>query len=147
MKTLFALALALTTAASANAAVLVKAQRMPGFEMNPESRVFTLDTSGRMILVVHSYRTNQDQTIELGTLSRYSVDKIDQGIKAIPADAKLVDNKEGQPMCTDTPSYSTSVLKDGRSVEIYRSGGCHEWNLSSYAAQEAKALASAFLEF
>jgi hypothetical protein len=146
MKSLLVLVLALSGSAYANAAPLVKATRQPGYELHPVRRVFTLDSSGRMTLDVQDFRENRHRVIALGTLSRYSLGRIALAIQSLPDGAKLVDDKEGQPRCADAPSYSTSVMKGGHEVEIYRSAECHEWHLDSYAAEPAKALAAAFLD-
>jgi hypothetical protein len=126
---------------------MISAHQSPGFVMNPQDRDLTIYTNGQISLTIHDYRSNSSKTVELGQLSKDALAKIAADIAAIPASAKLVDDKEGQPMCTDTPSTSVSVRRADHQLEIYRDGSCHEWHLDSYSAREEKALALAFLNF
>ncbi|HEY8280733.1 MAG TPA: hypothetical protein VIH99_13975 [Bdellovibrionota bacterium] len=131
MKTLFALTLALTTFASAQAAPVLQAVRNPGFERFPQKKTFTLDSSGKMTREIRDFRENTTTVENLGQLTKAGLAQIMKQVERLDMNDKLVDPKEGTPQCTDTPSYSTTVFKDGQAKEIYRSAGCHTWILEN----------------
>lgn len=146
MKIHLALILSFVTSANlATADILVKATRMPGYEINPESSVLTIDTSGEVKTLVHNYRANEDRVVQVAILSAQTIERIEAEILALPANDELVDQQAGQPLCTDTDSYVTSVSKDGKEVATYRSESCHEWLLRSNGARFTNGLVHALL--
>ncbi len=133
MKRALIFILLLTSASTAQAAVLLEAVREPGFEVNPQTKRFQLHSHGAMVLEITTHReNNKKEYILLGWLLRAGVKKIEAQIAGIDSNAVLKDAQEGQPMCSDVPTYSTRVLVNGSMKEIAKSVNCHEWVLEGH---------------
>lgn len=147
MKTIVTLALVLfaNVAQASNPAILIEAQRFPGFERNPQNKVLRVDSAGTMTLEIHHRRENRKEVQKLGRLTADGVKKIQEQLSSIAKDSQLVDENAGQPMCTDIPSFSTKVLVEGELKEISRSASCHHWSLEGNSGKELAGFAKVLL--
>lgn len=127
MKIAFALILLAT---QAHAAPLLRAERQPGFEAQPQSQVFELDSSGAMKLTVRDFRSGKTTVQNLGKLPADTLSRLTGNVNSINAEAPLVDLNGGSPLCTDAPSYSFSIFLKGEEKEIGRIASCHVWEVS-----------------
>ena len=141
------IALALLTIPTANAATLIKADRMPGFERMPQHREFVLDSSGKMTLTIEGFRDQKKEVEVLGQLSKKVVARIATRIDELAEKSELVDPRKGEPMCMDAPSFSVSVFKGEKEIVIERRAGCHSAQINDYGVDELTGMANLFLNF
>jgi hypothetical protein len=136
MKTYIAAFILSIFSISAQAWPLLIAERMPGFEMNPYRKSLILDSSGQLVLRVQSFRTNISTEKIVGQLSSAQVSHIlNNMIETLDPQLPLVDDKEGQPQCTDAPSFTVTIFySNGQNKMINRRAGCHEWSVRSQQA-------------
>ena len=112
-------------------AILIKMVQNAGFSPNPGSRTLYVDVTGRIINVNHTFRDNKTTTTNLGQMSAAALKNLSDKVAAIHAHATLVDEKAGEPMCTDAPSSDVVVTVNNQDVSIHRHAGCHEFSLEN----------------
>ncbi len=119
-------------------AILVKYVVGSGFTPNPTLQTLYVDVTGRVLNNVKSYRTNKSTTTEVAVLSAEALKSLKAKVAAVPADAKLIDLQDGQPMCTDAPSASVIASVKNQDVTVYQRSGCHDFAVESSVATELK---------
>jgi hypothetical protein len=135
------------TASAANASTILVATRTPGFVANPTVRILTVDSSGTMTLQTRDLRTGTFSLESLADLTPSMMDRIRADLEGIDLSTPLVDQQQGQPMCTDLPSVTVSAVYGAHQIEIKREAGCHEWDLQTAQGLKAAALVLEFLDF
>ena len=129
MKSVITLIAGLMFASAVNAKTLLVAQKSPGFEMNPTSLILTLDDSGKITLEKQEFSSGKKSVRKIGQLSKEIVNNIAAGLAAIEPSLQVVDQKAGEPQCTDTPTVIVNNLVTGTEQNMYKSAGCHTWTL------------------
>src|SRR5688572_22956386 len=114
---------------TANAATLLTAHKSPGFEINPTEATLTVDDSGAVILETLELRTGIKKVELIAAFSPRVISEISREISSIDAAELLIDENEGEPMCTDIPGYSVEAMISGQSKTIYHAHSCHTFTL------------------
>ena len=124
--------------------ILIKSVQNAGFSPDPSTKTLYVDITGRVILNVKSYRTNQVTVANLAQLSNEALQNLTAKVNALSLDLKLVDLSEGQPMCMDAPSTEVIATVQNRDLTIHRQAGCHVFTTQDYSAEELSDLLSGF---
>ena len=125
---------------------LARAERLPGFEMNPQHKTIFIDSSGAVTEWVLNYNSQKTRIEKLGTLSAYALKQIRRDIKQIKAGDNLIDANEGGPICMDAPATLVDIYIGGKIKTIYKQQNCHEWRLDSYFGYKTIEFSKGFLE-
>lgn len=146
MKKFLAFFSVLFVLATASTHPLVKAERIPGFEMNPQHKTVFIDSSGAVTEWIRDFNSQKTRIEKLGTLSAYTLKQIRNDIKQIKSGDKLVDANEGGPICMDAPATLVGIYIAGKIKPIYRWQDCHEWRLETYLGYKTIEFSKGFLE-
>lgn len=129
--TKLALTLAFLASSYAQAAtVIARYDYGAGFSIKPGSEYFEVYDNGAVQFHSEYYnrQTGKDEIrdLKLAKLNLTQVKAMLPEIASFKA-TDLIDEKEGQPQCTDSPTSEFSVYQNGQQVVIQREAGCHTW--------------------
>lgn len=149
MKKALAIA-ALFMSISAHAAEeLVKYEYNAGFSIRPGSETVTLTADGKVILKSKylNRQTGQYETT-VAVVARLNPDRVTaiKGLLPQIKESDLINQNEGEPMCTDAPSSQLRVVEGNRNVTFGRYASCHTWKNEQPPAVQLKNVMDGLVE-
>jgi len=134
--------LALNNAIAADSKILLKYKMSVGFSPDPSVMTLTVDNKGKVLSVVERMRSQKTTRMEIAQLSNAVVENLKKQLATVPSETKLVDDREGEPVCSDALVATIVASVKGQEVQIYESSGCH---ISKSYDGEAASLANAVI--
>ena len=117
-------------------AILIKFVQSTGFSPEPSVKTLYVDVTGRVINSNKQIKTGKVVNTAIAQLSPEALKSLVSKVATIPADAKLIDQNEGEPRCMDAPTSSITVTTKGQEVVVYQFIGCHTLSVQSgYSSQ------------
>lgn len=122
---------------------LARYERNAGFSPRSGSEALTIDTEGRVEFNSEYFDRRSGRyeirRVEVARLDRGLINGLRASLRQIHA-RDLRDEQEGQPRCTDAPSYWFSVVKNGEAIRIGGQEGCHHFVNETAVARQIRSV-------